>query len=466
MARRELPNLLHAVHAALTAGDADAVDFADKVNLFLSVFGLNRDREHLTQRANQTTGVVGSRAWFLARFNQGEQLFASGRYAAAAALFLEILTGLGVAPSYERCVMLSLLGRCLQAQGRPDQAEVRYRQALTMATTLEQSTAIQRQQGLLQTDLGNLLQNMGNFEGARQAYEAALIIAKNQQDERQIGVVESDLGALALVEGDLAEAAQRYLDALRTFQRLGEPAVEAMYWHQLGRVYQEAKQWEAAEQAYRESARLEEAQGNLQGAAGSWDGLAQVCKATGNAQAAEDWYRKALAGRRDSGDRMGEAITLNNLAALLHTLPGRLAEARQVAEAALVIQQTLEPGVAEIWKAYTLLSWIADQQNQPAAARAYRRQARQAKAAWPGMPYELQKHASLIEAVVQAVAAPQRRAELEPDLEQLVQNGWGKLVAALRRLLDGERDADALCDELDSEAAMIVLAILAQLRTT
>ena len=44
IAWRELPNLLHAVHAALDAGDPDAVDFADNVNRFVgTIFGLKQE---------------------------------------------------------------------------------------------------------------------------------------------------------------------------------------------------------------------------------------------------------------------------------------------------------------------------------------------------------------------------------------------------------------------------------------
>lgn len=38
--------------------------------------------------------------------------------------------------------------------------------------------------------------------------------------------------------------------------------------------------------------------------------------------------------------------------------------------------------------------------------------------------------------------------------------GWTRLVAAIRRILAGERDPDALCAELDPEDSMIVEAIL------
>jgi len=40
------------------------------------------------------------------------------------------------------------------------------------------------------------------------------------------------------------------------------------------------------------------------------------------------------------------------------------------------------------------------------------------------------------------------------------QRGWTNLVAAIRRILAGERDADTLCESLDSEDSMIVDAIL------
>ena len=59
---------------------------------------------------------------------------------------------------------------------------------------------------------------------------------------------------------------------------------------------------------------------------------------------------------------------LNNLADLLQTQPGRLAEARQLAEEALAIKQTLDPGAAEIWTTYNILAEIADQEARPPSA--------------------------------------------------------------------------------------------------
>jgi hypothetical protein len=66
----------------------------------------------------------------LAQSNRGEQLLAAGRAAEAAKIFADLLKTLGDQPSYNRAVTLARLGRCHEAGGRPDLAEVTDRQAL------------------------------------------------------------------------------------------------------------------------------------------------------------------------------------------------------------------------------------------------------------------------------------------------------------------------------------------------
>lgn len=86
-----------------------------------------------------------------------------------------------------------------------------------------------------------------------------------------------------------------------------------------------------------------------------------------------------------------------NFADLLQNQSGRLAEARHVAEEALAIKQTFDPGATLIWKTYDILAEIADKENDPAQVREYRRQARAAYRNFPGN--QLQKYTRLIEAV-------------------------------------------------------------------
>jgi tetratricopeptide (TPR) repeat protein len=241
IAQRELPNLLHAVDGALTAGEDGAVEFVTKVNRFLYIFGRHRDRAALIQRADAVAGAVGSRHWFLARSNRGEQLRNAGRHREALAVFDEVLQWLGTAPSYERCTTLTRLGRCFKRQGQLEPAEAHYRQALAVAQQLDASPDVRRQISLLQTDLANVLTDKGDYTGARAAYAAGLAIDEELGDFRGAAVSNGSLGTLALKQNDLPEAARRYREALTIFQRLGEPTTETIFWHQLGRVYRQAR---------------------------------------------------------------------------------------------------------------------------------------------------------------------------------------------------------------------------------
>ncbi len=127
-----------------------------------------------------------------------------------------------------------------------------------------------------------------------------------------------------------------------------------------------------------------------------------------------------------------EAPDLNNLADLLRAQPGRLAEARQLAEQALAIKQTLDPGAAQIWTTYNILAQIAEQEAQAATgarqkadlqtqAGEYRRLAREAKRNFAGTRHELLQLAPVILGAVAGCADKRkdfRLAEIGAELAQ------------------------------------------------
>jgi hypothetical protein len=71
----------------------------------------------------------------------------------------------------------------------------------------------------------------------------------------------------------------------------------------------------------------------------------------------------------------------------------------------------------------------------------------------------IQSHAQLIHAVVHACQNRDSASELEPLLEVATANGWADLVAAIRRILGGDRNSNLLND-LDEEDHAIIEAIL------
>jgi tetratricopeptide (TPR) repeat protein len=256
ISRRELPNLLWAVKGALEDKTENAVEFVDLVNKFLDNFGLTRDRSVLTKCLGQFISVAGSRNCYLVNSNEGEQLYESGRYKEATAVFNEILQGLSVELTFDRVKTLIDLARCYKKQGQLIIAAQYLQEGLDLSVQ-EPSQGV-KQRGTLYADLGNTFMDLGEFEQARQAYEASLAISEKIGDQRGSAATKVQIGTLALVQNDLDTALKQYQEALQTFQQFQEPVQESVVWHQLGRVYQEYKQWDYADRAYRESAKIEE----------------------------------------------------------------------------------------------------------------------------------------------------------------------------------------------------------------
>ena len=71
----------------------------------------------------------------------------------------------------------------------------------------------------------------------------------------------------------------------------------------------------------------------------------------------------------------------------------------------------------------------------------------------------IQTYAAFIHGVATACAQPQLLPQLQPMLAQAEQQGWNKLVAALRLIIAGRRDS-SIYAELDDDERIIVEAIL------
>ena len=128
-----------------------------------------------------------------------------------------------------------------------------------------------------------------------------------------------------------------------------------------------------------------------------------------------------------------------------------------------MVSESDDPVAAQIWTTYNILAEISDQQGDPAKAREYRRLSRTARTNFAGTEYELRQHSPLIEAVAMAVDDAEVRQQLE-DYMQKVYPQWQNLTAAIRQILNGDRDEDILCEGLGDMSSQIVLAILNQVK--
>lgn len=474
--RRDLANILAALDAAFAAGDPDAIDFADSVTHFLGYLGLSRELERVRRVSEAVAYEDGSEAWFTQKEALAERLSETGHTEEAIEVLTAILGAPAVAPS-RRARILAQLGRVRDQAGRPDLAVVDLGAAIAILDSLEPSYVDNHNRGGAHADFGDALARLGRFDAARDHYQESLTVGKALGDVRMQGVAQAELGMLALHERAFEDALERYVDARDLFHQLGESFSEGAAWHQLGIIYQERggkENLEEAERHLREAARLKESVDAIVGpggAAETWAQLAIVCKKLDRDAAAEDWNRTALAAFETANDRLHAATVMNNLAVVIKGQPGRLAEARALAERALELKKAVDPGAAEIWSTYQVLALIADREADQATderaaafraeAREHRRDARATRFGYPATRRQLRPHAPLIAATIAAVSDSKRLESLEERLRVSEAHGWATLVTAIRQILANERNADALCERLDAEDSMIVEAILA-----
>jgi SagB-type dehydrogenase family enzyme len=303
---------------------------------------------------------------YIAQGQHGERLLNEGHLQRATEVFFELLTRLGGEASYARAVVLGRLARCFYMSGHHDQAKALLQQALGVVGQLAPSEGLQTLRGSLQSELGEAFRALGQLDLARQALGEALTIAQGLKDLRAQGVELSRIGALALAKGDNDEALERCREALKLLRQIRDPLAEAAACQQLGAVFQERQELQEAETHFREAARIREQQGQLASAQQSWDQLAALDRRAGRLDSAEAWCRKSIDADYKSGDRNRLSGHLTWLADLLRGQPDRLDEARQLVDAAVGINTTLDPATAGIWQTYRVLADIAT--DQAAAA--------------------------------------------------------------------------------------------------
>ena len=183
LVRIELPNLRRALELLLEAGELDAAsDMADSIAKFLNNFGLWRERDEMRRRVDDAVAAARSqmggaltRAEWLRESGLGEDELRKGNLRAAYTRFTNLLARIEALPegtplsrgSYEHCVTLHRLARCLRDGKQSAAAEARLREALTVIDALigqqPDDQDYIRQRGMLLTELGGALRDQGKY---------------------------------------------------------------------------------------------------------------------------------------------------------------------------------------------------------------------------------------------------------------------------------------------------------------
>jgi tetratricopeptide (TPR) repeat protein len=412
----------------------------------------------------------------------GDVLADNGEYGDARAAYetsLAIKTKLGGGDPRGVAVTLGQLGYLALREGNPGEGESPYRQALQTFSALGEPAT----EATVWHQLGVVFQRTNRLPEAENAYRESARIKVDTGDLTGAADTWGQIAIVMKLAGKPDDAEAWYLKALGGKRASGDRLSEAGTLHNLAVMLKDRLGRLGDARAYAEQALAIEKTADA-AAAEIWrtdDLLAEIAGKEGNFEAARGYSREARTSyaaapvgqetlRRHGALVKGVVTTVADPAkrpaleqamagmfergwtrlveALCHVLDGERDEDALCEpldrEDSMIVQSVLR-GIADAESLNDIPSSERAEEDAQATDRAER----------------LEKHLPLVRAVVAAVNQPELRPQLDPVLQQMEQNGWSNLVACIRRILDGERSADAALGGLDEEDALIVGTILA-----
>lgn len=218
---------------------------------------------------------------------------------------------------FNRALVLTEIGRSLQALGEYGQAQSRYDQALAIHTDL----GSQRERAIVLNEIANLLRSQAQYEDALRVHEQALSVIAGVDPQGESRVL-NNIGVTYYSLGDYAQALQTYEQALSIsgIDRISTIATLI----NIASIHIVQDDLTAAEQRYQEVLDL-----RRQGPTASINPVQEAVLANniGGFYAAQQRYDEALAAYEQAlnlyiqqGDRAQEALLRNNIGNVLASL--------------------------------------------------------------------------------------------------------------------------------------------------
>ncbi len=187
-------------------------------------------------------------------------------------------------------------------------------------------------------NLGNVLELVGEWDGARKHYEEALELAQTAGDRSAVAWSQIALGELSRKQGAFEEALDWFEKAGGEFEAFGDREGLAQVYHDKGSVAGQQADLEKAYDCFTESLALRRELGDEAGIANLLNNLALVAEHRGQYEEAFDLHEQALTIRRELGDRQMIASSLSNLGFIL-MMRGKYEAARENLTEAVSLQR-------------------------------------------------------------------------------------------------------------------------------
>jgi tetratricopeptide (TPR) repeat protein len=332
----ELPNMRHAMESLVRDGEIYvAADLADSLALFLSDFGLVRERDALWKRFDEITGTaskgVDGVLTPIERYREQaliEEEIQKGNIKVALERTRNLLRRIEALPegssegygSSVHVAALYNLARCLLLNEQADAAEEYLHKALTITPALlnkkrfdgkTSDEAINLHASLLNcliwalTKKGAYFKHAAMLDQAEETFNQAEKVFQDLIEFHSKTIVvhvsvlneaKANLATLALARGDTIRAQKLYTKLL---DDLDDPYRRAVIWYHLGLIADEQSDWSKAVDCFRESLTLSEQTNQHFLIARVCEALAEVALQEGRHEEAKIWHQRSLSARSE-----------------------------------------------------------------------------------------------------------------------------------------------------------------------
>ncbi len=211
--------------------------------------------------------------------------------------------------NYEEGVLLENVGRVLDELGDRQGALDHYAQAIPLLRAVGDQDA----EGITLNNIGLAYAALGEKQKALDNYEPALALYRAVGDRGGEAVTLNNIGIVYSARGEKQKALDYFEQSLPALHSLGDWAGEATGLNNIGATYDDLGEKQKALDNYEQALALYRAVGDREGEAATLSNIGKVSNDLGQKQKALDNYEPALALYRAVGDRGGEAVTLNNI---------------------------------------------------------------------------------------------------------------------------------------------------------
>ncbi len=203
-------------------------------------------------------------------------------------------------------------------------------------------------EGVTLNNLGNIYNNLSQYEKARDYFEQALAIAREIKDRRGEGAALSGLGIASFNLGQYEKSLEYYDQALSLHREIKDRAFEGVTLTSLGSTYVNLSQFEKARDHYEQALAVQREVRDKLNEGATLSNLGVVYKNLGQYEKSRDYIEQALVIQREIKDRRGESGALNNLG-MASTNLGQYEKAREYYVQALAIRREIKDKRGEAW---------------------------------------------------------------------------------------------------------------------